>query len=75
MRRHRFDVFSFVAGGLFTVLAVLFLIASVNGHQLNGRIVLPVAFIVLGAAGLIGAVVAVARRRSAAQDDRRGGEG
>ncbi|PYC78086.1 hypothetical protein C7C46_17305 [Streptomyces tateyamensis] len=62
MKRHRFDVFSFLAGTLFTVLGVLYLTASLSGFSVNGRIVLPVTFIVLGAAGLIGAVTAFSRR-------------
>ncbi|GAA1954522.1 hypothetical protein [Kitasatospora viridis] len=69
MRRHRFDLFSFLAGGLFTVLAVLYLVASLNGFRLDGRIVLPITFIVLGTAGLAAAVAAMARRRRP-DDDR-----
>ncbi|TQF05066.1 hypothetical protein E6W39_26050 [Kitasatospora acidiphila] len=63
MKRHRFDLFSFLAGGLFTVLAVLYLVASLNHAQVNGRIVVPVTLIVLGAAGLAGAVAAAVARR------------
>jgi hypothetical protein len=63
MRRHRFDVFSFLAGGLFTVLGVLYLTASLSGFRVDGRVVLPVTLIVLGAAGVLGTVVALARRR------------
>ncbi|MFE0462853.1 hypothetical protein ACFW1A_26725 [Kitasatospora sp. NPDC058965] len=62
MKRHRFDLFSFLAGGLFTALGVLYLTASLSGFSVNGRLVLPVTLIVLGAAGLAGAVAAVARR-------------
>ncbi|MFE4975477.1 hypothetical protein ACFRAR_25675 [Kitasatospora sp. NPDC056651] len=62
MRKHRLDLFSLIAGALFTVIAVLYLIAAVNHQSVNGRIVLPVAFIVLGVGGLAGAVAAVARR-------------
>ncbi|MCX4748548.1 hypothetical protein OG455_24035 [Kitasatospora sp. NBC_01287] len=62
MKRHRFDLFSLLAGGLFTAIAVLYLVASLNGVSVNGRIVMPVAFIVLGAAGLAGAVAAMSRR-------------
>ncbi|MCC9310549.1 hypothetical protein LN042_26340 [Kitasatospora sp. RB6PN24] len=63
MKRHRFDLFSFLSGGLFTVLAVLYLLASLNHTRVNGRIVVPVTLIVLGAAGLAGAVAAAVSRR------------
>lgn len=62
MRKHRLDPFSLIAGTLFTVVAALYLIASLNDRAVNGRIVLPVTFIVLGAAGLVGAVTAMTRR-------------
>ncbi|WP_316523694.1 hypothetical protein [Kitasatospora brasiliensis] len=62
MRKHRLDLFSLIAGGLFTVIAVVYLVAALNDQSVNGRIVIPVAFIVLGVGGLIGAVAAVARR-------------
>ncbi|MFH9351630.1 hypothetical protein [Kitasatospora sp. NPDC017646] len=62
MRKHRLDLFSLIAGGLFTVIAVLYLVAALNDRSVNGRIVVPVTFIVLGAGGLAGAVAAVARR-------------
>jgi hypothetical protein len=63
MKRHGFDLFSFLAGGLFTVLAVLYLVASLNHTHVNGRIVVPVTLIVLGTAGLAGAVAAAVARR------------
>ncbi|MEU9042107.1 MULTISPECIES: hypothetical protein [unclassified Kitasatospora] len=62
MRKHRLDLFSLIAGALFTVLAVLYLVAALNDQSVNGRIVIPVTFIVLGVGGLAGAVAAVARR-------------
>ncbi|MFI6845422.1 hypothetical protein OG535_15980 [Kitasatospora sp. NBC_00085] len=62
MRKHQLDLFSLIAGGLFTVIAVLYLVAAVNDISVNGRIVIPVTFIVLGLGGLIGAVAAAARR-------------
>ncbi|WP_395295823.1 hypothetical protein ACF9IK_21840 [Kitasatospora hibisci] len=62
MRKHQLDLFSLIAGGLFTVLAVLYLVAALNHQSVNGRIVLPVTFIVLGVGGLVGAVAAMARR-------------
>ncbi|MEU3572653.1 hypothetical protein AB0E96_30155 [Kitasatospora sp. NPDC036755] len=62
MRKHRIDLFSLIAGALFTVIAVVYLVAAVNDQSVNGRIVIPVTFLVLGAGGLAGAVAAVARR-------------
>lgn len=62
MRKHRLDLFSLVAGALFAVIAVLYLVASLNDLSVNGRIVIPVTFIVLGTGGLAGAVLAMSRR-------------
>ncbi|MEV4561845.1 hypothetical protein AB0K51_33375 [Kitasatospora sp. NPDC049285] len=62
MRKHPFDLYALIAGALFTALAVLFLVASLNGREVNGRFVLPVVCIALGAAGLGGALVAASRR-------------
>ncbi|MEU1419352.1 MULTISPECIES: hypothetical protein [unclassified Kitasatospora] len=62
MRKHQLDLFSLIAGGLFTVIAVLYLVAAINDVSVNGRIVIPVTFIVLGVGGLAGAVAAAVRR-------------
>ncbi|WP_371481080.1 hypothetical protein [Kitasatospora sp. NBC_00315] len=62
MRKHRLDLFSLIAGGLFTVIATLYLVASLNDFSVNGRVVIPVTFIVLGVGGLASAVLAMARR-------------
>ncbi|MFF2043251.1 hypothetical protein ACFVVX_22805 [Kitasatospora sp. NPDC058170] len=62
MRKHQLDLFSLIAGALFTVIAVLYLVAALNDLSVNGRIVIPVTFVVLGLGGLAGAVAAVARR-------------
>lgn len=70
MRKHRLDPFSLIAGLLFTVIAVVYLVAAQNDLAVNGRIVLPVTFIVLGVGGLAGAVVAVARRGSPEEQHR-----
>ncbi|MBP0452533.1 hypothetical protein J5Y04_23740 [Kitasatospora sp. RG8] len=69
MRKHPLDPFSLIAGGLFTVIAVLYLVAALNDMSVNGRIVIPVTFIVLGVGGLAGAVAAVARRGRADAPD------
>ncbi|MFE3874246.1 hypothetical protein ACFXPX_07585 [Kitasatospora sp. NPDC059146] len=69
MRKHRLDLFSLIAGGLFTVIAVLYLAAALNDRSVNGRVVVPVTFIVLGVGGLAGAVAAVARRGRPDRDE------
>ncbi|MEU9074842.1 hypothetical protein [Kitasatospora sp. NPDC048538] len=73
MRKHRLDPFSLIAGGLFTTIAVLYLVAALNDQTVNGRIVIPVTFIVLGLGGLVGAVAAVARRNRGDGGERDGG--
>ncbi|MFB7662461.1 hypothetical protein ACFC1R_00725 [Kitasatospora sp. NPDC056138] len=70
MRKHRLDPFSLIAGALFTAIAGLYLVASLNDRSVNGRIVIPVALIVLGAAGLAGAVTAMSRRGRSNSPDR-----
>ncbi|MFI9269230.1 hypothetical protein ACIGXM_00675 [Kitasatospora sp. NPDC052896] len=67
MKRHRIDPFSLISGALFTGIALLYLVASLNDVTVNGRIVIPVTFIVLGTAGLAGAVAAMARRGRSAE--------
>lgn len=62
MRKHRLDLFSLLSGLLFTTVATVYLVASLNDRTVNGHIVIPVALITLGLAGLAGAVAAVARR-------------
>ncbi|WP_055585843.1 hypothetical protein [Peterkaempfera griseoplana] len=62
MKRHEVDIFSLIAGLTFTAIAIVYLIASLNDRAVNGRIVIPVALIALGTAGLAGAVVRMARR-------------
>ncbi|MDH6578101.1 hypothetical protein [Kitasatospora sp. MAP5-34] len=62
MRKHPLDLFSLIAGGLFATIAVLYLVAALNDQSVNGRIVIPVTLIVLGTAGLAGAVAAMSRR-------------
>ncbi|GAA3027711.1 hypothetical protein GCM10020229_43920 [Kitasatospora albolonga] len=62
MRKHPLDPFSLIAGLLFGTLAVLCLLASLNGKEVSGRVVLPVTFLVLGGAAVIGAVTAMTRR-------------
>ncbi|MFJ9693574.1 hypothetical protein [Kitasatospora sp. NPDC101183] len=70
MRKHQLDLFSLIAGALFTVIALVYLVAALNDQSVNGRVVIPVAFIVLGAGGLAGAVVAVSRRNRDRDRDR-----
>ncbi|MFH8382773.1 hypothetical protein ACH4E7_17745 [Kitasatospora sp. NPDC018058] len=69
MRKHRLDLFSLIAGGLFSVVAVSYLVAALNDETVSGRIVVPITFLVLGVGGLAGAVVAVARRNRPDRED------
>ncbi|MER5637111.1 hypothetical protein ABT095_09150 [Kitasatospora sp. NPDC002227] len=62
MRKHPLDLFSLISGAFFAVIAVLYLVASLNDRTVNGHLVIPAAFITLGGAGLAAAVLAMARR-------------
>lgn len=62
MRKHRLDLFSLLAGALFTTVAGLYLAASFDAASVDNRIVVPVTLIVLGIAGLGSAILAVSRR-------------
>jgi uncharacterized integral membrane protein len=71
MRRHDLDWVSLIAGLVFTALAVVYAIAAATDVSLDGRIVWPVVFVALGAAGLATAITANAReeRAFAAEQD------
>ncbi|WP_354640981.1 hypothetical protein [Kitasatospora camelliae] len=68
MRKHPVDLFSLVAGGLFTVVAGLYLAAALGGLSVSGHLVVPVVLIGLGVGGLAGAVLAVSRRGRGPED-------
>jgi cytochrome c oxidase subunit IV len=57
MRRHRLDVFSLVAGLVFLLVAVAYLLDAAGVLAVRASVVIPVVLIALGSAGLIGAVL------------------
>lgn len=62
MRRHPVDLVSLVAGLLFTALAVGYIADNYSDVDIAPTLVLPLALVVLGIAGLAGSVLA--QRRS-----------
>ena len=63
MRQHETDYFSLAAGLLFTVLGVVLALSAATGWQLDGRWILPVGLIALGAGGVATSVAASRRQR------------
>jgi hypothetical protein len=61
MKRHDFDVLSFLSGLIFGAIAVAYLLATQQSWEIDGRWVLPGALIALGAAGIAGAVSTLRR--------------
>ena len=56
MKRHPFDLTSFIFGAVFGGAATAYLLAEQLAWDIDGRWVLPVALIVLGIAGIAGAI-------------------
>jgi hypothetical protein len=56
MKRHPFDLTSFLFGIVFGSAAAAYLLADQLAWDVDGRWVLPIALIVLGVAGIAGAV-------------------
>jgi hypothetical protein len=56
MKRHPFDLTSFLFGLVFGGAATAYLLADQLAWDVDGRWVLPIALIVLGVAGIAGAV-------------------
>lgn len=56
MKRHPFDLTSFLFGAVFGGAAAVYLFADQLAWDVDGRWVLPIALIVLGVAGIAGAV-------------------
>ncbi|MBI1378448.1 MAG: hypothetical protein GC157_13330 [Frankiales bacterium] len=65
MRRHDLDWISLIAGAAFAGLALLYLVATSTDLTVDARIVWPVLFVALGAAGVAAAVTATRREESA----------
>lgn len=62
MSRHRVDVFSLVAGLLFVVLAIGYVVGAYTDLHVDAKVALPLILVGLGVAGLLSAVFA--QRRS-----------
>jgi hypothetical protein len=56
MKRHPFDLTSFIFGAVFGGAAVVYLLADQFAWDIDGRWILPLALITLGVAGIAGAV-------------------
>jgi hypothetical protein len=71
VHRHPLDFLSLVAGLLFTGFAVAYLVGAYTDVRLDPRLVLPLALVALGIAGLGGSLLAQRRsdRRAAVDGD------
>ncbi|MCZ3388192.1 MAG: hypothetical protein LH645_03520 [Actinomycetia bacterium] len=56
MKRHPFDLTSFIFGAVFGGAAIVYLLADQLAWDIDGRWILPLALITLGIAGIAGAV-------------------
>ncbi|MGB7980589.1 MAG: hypothetical protein WCF36_07325 [Candidatus Nanopelagicales bacterium] len=63
MRPHETDYFSLAAGLLFTILGAVLALSAATGWQFDGRWILPVGLIALGAGGVATSVAASRRQR------------
>jgi hypothetical protein len=63
VRRHRADLTSLLAGLVFVVIGVVYLVSVQNGQIPDPAWVLALGFIGLGAAGLLGSVWTARRER------------
>lgn len=61
MTRHETDYFSLAAGLLFTVVGISLGVSATTGWLLDGRWLLPVMLIVLGAGGVAASLAATRR--------------
>jgi hypothetical protein len=64
VRRHRTDLTSLLAGLVFVVIGVVYLVATQNGEMPDPIWVLALGFIGLGVAGLAGSLWASRERRA-----------
>jgi len=68
MKRHSFDLTSFVFGVVLAAAAVGFLLAEQLAWDVDGRWVLPIALILLGVAGVAGALSGIRSARPTSDD-------
>ncbi len=70
MRRHDLDWVSLIAGLVFLGFATIYGVAALTDLSIDGRLVWPIVFVALGAAGVATAVTATAREeRSFAESE------
>jgi hypothetical protein len=71
VRKHSFDLVSFIAGLLFVGLAVAYTVGAYTDIRIDPRLVLPLVLVGLGLAGLAASLLAQYRsnQRLAAADD------
>ena len=69
MRRHDTDYFSLAAGLLFVLLGLMFAVSTLADWNIDGRWVVPVMLIALGAGGVAASLTAT-RREQVAYDAR-----
>jgi hypothetical protein len=69
MKRHSFDLTSFVFGVVLASAAGGFLLAEQLSWDVDGRWVLPIALILLGVAGVAGALSGIRPTRRAEQGE------
>ena len=67
MKRHPFDLTSFIFGAVFGGAATIYLLADQLTWDIDGRWILPLALITLGIAGIAGAVSGL--RSNSGRDD------
>lgn len=65
MRRHDLDWVSLVAGAVFTVIGLLYVVVGIADVDVDGRFVWPLVLVALGAAGVATAVRATQREDKA----------
>lgn len=68
MKRHSFDLTSFVFGVVLAAAAIGFLLAEQLAWDIDGRWVLPIALILLGVAGVAGALSGILSGRPSDPD-------
>lgn len=61
MRKHSFDLLSFLAGLVFAGFAVAYIVGAYTDVRIDPRLALPLALVGLGIAGLAGSLVAQRR--------------
>lgn len=66
MTRHETDYFSLAAGLLFTMVGLALGVSASTGWQIDGRWLLPVMLIVLGAGGVAASLAATRREQASA---------